>query len=140
MKWAELKNYCCGLQSWILLDKKLKMAYNEILSLQVQNVLLDTDIEFFEKKMFGGNAFMINDKMCIGVVKNELMLRVIDEQYEKVLEMNLVRPMDFTGKIMKGFVYIEEEALKTKKELLFWIDLGIEFGKKGSVKSKKKKK
>jgi len=78
------------------------MAHNDELSLRVQKRLLDLNINFMEKKMFGGNAFIINDKMCIGVIKNELMLRVLDAEYESLLEKNHVREMDFTKSIIKG--------------------------------------
>ncbi len=115
------------------------MAYNEELSLRVQKRLLKLNIDFFEKKMFGGNVFMINDKMCIGIVKDELMLQVLDAKYETLIEKNHVRAMNFTGKTMKGFLYIEEEGLKKESELNQWIDFGLEFAKFGVLKSKKKK-
>lgn len=115
------------------------MAYNEELSVRVQKRLLELNVDFFEKKMFGGNVFMINDKMCIGIVKDELMLRVLDSEYETLLEKNHIRPMDFTGKIMDGFIYIEEEGLKKESELNQWINHGLEFAKFGMLKSKKKK-
>lgn len=115
------------------------MAYNQELSLRVEKRLIQLNVNFIEKKMFGGNAFMINEKMCIGIMKNELMLHVLDEKYELLLEAIHVRPMDFTGKIMKGFVFVEEEALKTDDMLWHWIDFGLDFAKNGIVKSKKKK-
>jgi TfoX/Sxy family transcriptional regulator of competence genes len=115
------------------------MAYNEELSMRVEKLLIQLNIDFVEKKMFGGNAFMINDKMCIGIVKNELMLHVLDAVYESLLEENHVRPMDFTGRIMKGFLYIEPEALNTDDQLLKWINFGLDFAERGIVKSKKEK-
>lgn len=116
------------------------MAYNQILSFQIEKLLNQLNVTYTEKKMFGGNAFLINDKMCLGIVKNELMLRVLEEQYESLLEENHVRPMNFIGKIMKGFVYVEEEALKTETDLLTWIQMGLDFSERGIVKSKNKKK
>ena len=89
--------------------------------------------------MFGGVAFMINDKMCIGVVNDEIMLRVLDEVYEPLLEEHYVKPMNFTGKIMKGFLFIEKEAFEKDNQLEKWLDYGLDFGKRGVVKSKKKK-
>lgn len=115
------------------------MAYNEALSLRVEKLLIQLNVNFIEKKMFGGNAFMINDKMCIGIVKNELMVHVLDAEYESLLETNHIRAMDFTGRIMKGFVFVEEEVLKTDEKLLHWIHFGLDFAEKGIVKSKKKK-
>lgn len=116
------------------------MSYNENLSLRIEKLLIQLNVIFIEKKMFGGNAFMINDKMCFGIVGNELMLRVLDEEYEALLEKNHVRPMDFTGRIMKGFVYIDEQALKTESDLSHWIQFGLDFAERGTVKSKKNKK
>lgn len=115
------------------------MAYNEILSLRIQKQLIENQVDFIEKKMFGGNAFMIQDKMCTGVVKDELMLRVMDEFYEVLLEENHVKPMTFTGRTMKNFLFIEPEAFITEPELAKWIQYAIDFGKRGVVKSKKKK-
>jgi TfoX/Sxy family transcriptional regulator of competence genes len=115
------------------------MAYDEVLSLRVDKQLLEQNINFVTKKMFGGIAFMINDKMCIGIVKNELMLHVLEEEYESLLEENHVRPMNFTEKVMKGFLFIEEEPLTKEESLLYWIKFGLDFAEKGIVKSKKKK-
>lgn len=115
------------------------MAYDEILSLRVEKLLTQLNVDFVEKKMFGGNAFMINDKMCVGIVKNELMLHVMPEVYESLLEENHVRPMDFTGKIMKGFIYVEEEALVKEESLSRWVNYGLDFAERGTAKSKRKK-
>ena len=115
------------------------MAYHEALADRIAEKLYELQINFREKKMFGGIAFMINDKMCIGVVKDEMMLRVTDNHYETLLEENHVNPMQFTGKTMKGFLFIELPAYKNDKDLLKWLNYGIEFGEKGIVKSKKKK-
>jgi hypothetical protein len=81
---------------------------------------------------------MIADKMCVGVTKDKLMLRVMDEHYEPSLKKKFVYPMDFNGRTMKGFLFIEEGAYTNEKDLDHWIDLGLEFGKLGTVKSKKK--
>ncbi len=116
------------------------MAYDENLSLRIQKQLIERQVDFVEKKMFGGNAFMIQDKMCIGVVKDELMLRVMDEFYEPLLEGNHVKPMNFTGKTMKNFLFIEPEGYITEQELSKWIQYAIDFGVRGVLKSKKKKK
>ncbi|WPR70625.1 TfoX/Sxy family protein [Flavobacterium sp. NG2] len=116
------------------------MAFDEILSLRIQKQLIAVQIVFIEKKMFGGNAFMIQDKMCIGVIKNQLMLRVMEEFYEPLLEDNHVSPMNFTGKTMKNFLFVEPEGFTTEEELSKWVKLAVDFGVRGIVKSKKKKK
>ncbi|MBI1837125.1 MAG: TfoX/Sxy family protein [Flavobacteriia bacterium] len=115
------------------------MAYNEILADRIAEQLLSSEIHFTEKKMFGGIAFMINDKMCVGVVKEELMLRVLDEKYDELIEHQYANPMKFTGKTMKGFIFVASEGVENNIDLKRWIDFGIEFGKFGIVKSKKKK-
>lgn len=114
------------------------MSYNEKLGQRIHEQLNLWDVNFVEKKMFGGIAFMVKDKMCIGISKDEMMLRVMDEHYETSLEKNHVKPMEFTGKVMKGFLFIEEPAFKKQKDFEYWLKLGLEFGEKGFVKSKRK--
>ena len=115
------------------------MPHNETLALKIENNLLEKGIVFISKKMFGGMAFMINDKMCVGVLNDQIMLRVIEEHSEKLLEENGVEPMNFTGKTMKGFLFVNPEAFQTEALLHKWIIFGLEFAEKGVVKSKKKK-
>lgn len=114
------------------------MAYNEKIALRIASKLAANGIDFVEKKMFGGIAFMVNDKMCVGVVKDQMMLRVMDEHYDTLLEENYIHPMQFTGKTMRGFLFIDQEAFVTDPALERLIDYGLEFGEKGQVKSKKK--
>jgi len=114
------------------------MAYSEELALRVGNILAQKNVDFIEKKMFGGLAFMINDKMCVGIVKDELMLRVMEEVYDSLLEQNHVRPMNFTGKTMRGMLFIEPEGFHNDSQLSKWIAYGLDFGDRGVLKSKKK--
>jgi TfoX/Sxy family transcriptional regulator of competence genes len=116
------------------------MAYDEQLGVRIADVLSDLDISFTEKKMFGGLGFMINDKMCVGVIKSELMIRVLEDDFEKVLAMPHARPMDFVGRPMHGFLYINREGFANQDLLQGWIRLALEFAEKGVLKSKKKKK
>ncbi|MEM7009085.1 MAG: TfoX/Sxy family protein [Thermodesulfobacteriota bacterium] len=93
---------------------------------RISNIFSD-DKNIGEKKMFGGIAYMYKDHMCVGIVDDMLMVRVGSEQYEKALSEKYVRPMDFTGKPMKGYVYVEPKAIKSEKSLRTWIDKGIAF-------------
>ena len=113
------------------------MAYNENLADRVREILVDQkNVE--EKKMFGGVAFMVNDKMCIGIVKDDLMARIDPEIYVEVMEKHGCREMDFTGRPMKGFVMISPEGTTRQKDLEYWIQLALEFNKKAkSSKSKR---
>jgi len=81
---------------------------------------------------------MVNDKMCVGILNDELMARIDPAVYESVLERKGCREMDFTGRPMKGFVFIGPEGTKLKKDLEYWINLALDFNKK--AKSSKKKK
>lgn len=80
------------------------MGYNERLAEKVRALLKKHKIT--EKEMFGGLAFMLDGKMSVGITGDDLMLRVGKEQHEKALALPAARPMDFTGRPMKGFVYI----------------------------------
>lgn len=102
------------------------MAFNETLANRLREAFLSKKIDVEEKRMFGGIAFMYRGKMCCGVVKDELMVRAINEKMEQVLESPYVREMDFTGKPLKGFVYVGQEALKSISSFDPWIELGVE--------------
>lgn len=82
-----------------------------------------------EKRMFGGLCFMVNGKMCIGVEKDRLMVRLDPSRYDEVMEKDGCRPMDFTGKVMKGFVFVDIRVLNTKRKLEYWINLALEYNK-----------
>ena len=89
--------------------------------------------------MFGGLCFMVNGKMCVGVETERLMVRLDPERYDEVIEKEGCRPMDFTGKAMKGFVFVDADGLQTKKKLEYWIGLALEFNKKAKPAKKKTK-
>ena len=115
------------------------MPFNETLADRVRELLVHLP-RVEEKYMFGGLCFMVDDKMCVGVVKDELMCRINPDLESTVLENNAVRPMDFTGKSMKGFVFVEDAGLKSKKELAYWVDLCLDFNPKAKASKKKIKK
>lgn len=102
------------------------MAFNENLAIRLREVLLPYQNNVEEKNMFGGIAFMYRGKMSCGIVKDELMVRVVDEKIEEVLEQPYVREMDFTKRPMKGFVFVEQDAFKSDFDLKKFVELGIE--------------
>jgi len=114
------------------------MAYDETLANRTREIIALTHKNIEEKKMFGGLCFMVNDKMCVGVEKDRLMVRLNPEKYEEVLENEGCTPMDFTGKVMKGYVFVRTDVLNTKKKLEYWLKLALEYNK--IAKSSKKKK
>ena len=114
------------------------MPYNEKLADRVRECIVVTHANIEEKKMFGGLCFMVDDKMCIGVEKQRLMVRIDPAMYDEIMERKGVTPMDFTGKVMKGFVFVDAEAVRTKKDLDDWVQLALAYNK--IVKPSKKKK
>jgi len=121
------------------------MAYNEKLADRTREIIALTHKNIAEKKMFGGLCFMVNDKMCIGVEKERIMVRLDPVKYDEVMEKEGCGPMDFTGKVMKGYVFVNAGVLTTKKKLEYWVKLALEYNKiaKASKKpggSKAKKK
>lgn len=114
------------------------MAYNEQLADKARTIIMQTHKNIEEKKMFGGLCFMVNDKMLVGVEKDRLMVRLDPAKYDEVIEKEGCMPMDFTGKVMKGFVFVDVEVLNTKKQLEYWIKLALDYN--SIAKSSKKKK
>jgi TfoX/Sxy family transcriptional regulator of competence genes len=114
------------------------MAYNEKLADRVREIIAVTHNITEEKKMFGGLCFMVNDKMCVGVEKERLMVRLDPGKYDEVIEKEGCMPMDFTGKIMKGYVFVDIGVLNTKKKLEYWIKLALDYNKIAKTSKKKK--
>ena len=111
------------------------MAYDEKLANRVREALADI-ANVDEKKMFRGMTFMVNDKMCISVSGNELMLRLDPDLTEQLVEEPGTRPMIHCGKNMKGFIYISPERFNNKKDFDHWINLALEYNPR--AKSSKK--
>lgn len=113
------------------------MAYNEKLANMTRELIAATHKNVEEKAMFGGLCFMVNDKMCVGVEKNRLMVRLDPEKYDEVMEKEGCKPMDFTGKVMKGYVFVDADVLTTKKKLDYWVQLALEYNKIAKASKKK---
>lgn len=92
-----------------------------------------------ERYMFGGVCYMLNGKMCIGVVEDEIMCRIGPGVYEEALEKEGCREMIFTGKPMKGYVFVSENGFKTQKQFYFWVELCVAFNNEAKASKKKKK-
>ncbi len=114
------------------------MAFNEKLADRTRELIALSQKNVEEKKMFGGLCFMVNDKMCIGVEKQRLMVRIDPERYDEAMKKDGCRPMDFTGKVMKGFVFVDAETLTTKKKLEYWVALALDYNKIAKASRKKK--
>jgi len=102
------------------------VVYNEKLAAMIREALKNKR-NITEKKMFGGLAFMLKGKMFCGIINDDLMVRTGPENYEKALSKPHSRPMDFTGRPMKGFVYVAPHGYKTAKALSRWITFGLDY-------------
>ena len=102
------------------------MAYDESLAERIRPLLAHRD-DVREQKMFGGLAFMVGDKMCVGVTNGDLMVRLGTDGHEAALKRSHVRPMDFTGRPMKGFVFVDSEGVKTKRQVQAWVDRALAY-------------
>lgn len=114
------------------------MAFDEKLADRTREIIALTHKNVIEKPMFGGLCFMVNDKMCVGVEKERLMVRLDPGKYDEVMEKEGCKPMDFTGKVMKGYVFVDIATLNTKKKLEYWIKLALEYNKIAKASKKKK--
>jgi TfoX/Sxy family transcriptional regulator of competence genes len=102
------------------------MAYDRDLAERVRQVLTRRPgIE--ERAMFGGLAFMAHGHMCCGLVKDKLMVRVDPDAYDRLLRAAGARPMDFTGKPMRGFLYVTGEAIATPAGLRTWVKRALDY-------------
>ena len=113
------------------------MPYDTALADRVVKMFDAGGVRFEEKLMFGGVCFMVENKMCVGVVKDELMARIDPAQHEEALHERGCRPMDFTGRSMKGFVFIEPDALASAKALQYWVHRALEFNPRAKASRKK---
>ncbi|MSQ14698.1 MAG: TfoX family protein [Dehalococcoidia bacterium] len=102
------------------------MAYDEELAQRLRE-FLEEESGVTEKKMFGGLAFMVSGNMLCGIVGGDLMVRVGPQHYQEALELAHTRPMDFTGRPMKGIVYVDADGCKTDSALRSWINRGLGF-------------
>ncbi|MEO9571315.1 MAG: TfoX/Sxy family protein [Polaribacter sp.] len=95
-------------------------------------------MHFEAKKMFGGFVFMVDEKMCMGVMKDQIMARINPDIYEESLEKEGCRSMDFTKKRMKGFVYLSDEAIDLDENLNYWLQLALDFNPLAKASKKRK--
>ena len=90
--------------------------------------------------MFGGLCFMVNNKMCVGVEQERLMVRLDPAKYDEALEKEGAKPMDFTGRVMRGYVFVDIGALNSKKKLEYWLRLASEYNRIAKPSKKKKQR
>ncbi len=120
------------------------MAYDEFLADRIKNIFKAKRVAFEAKKMMGGLCFMVDGKMCCGIHIDKklnhslLMARIGEDAYTKAIKNTSCLPMDFTGRAMKGYIFVKPEGFDLEQDLESWIQLCIDFNP--LAKSSKKKK
>ena len=115
------------------------MPYNEKLASRIREALAHRkDVE--EKEMFRGLTFMVDGKMFLGVSGENLMVRFDPERQEEVAEKNGFQEMKMKGRIYKGYGYIHPEAIRSKKDFDYWVQLALDFNPKAKSSKKRSKK
>jgi len=114
------------------------MAYNEKLAEKIRNAL-EAVANVEEKRMFRGISFMVNGKMCISVGDDEMMCRIDPAVHDAALKKKGCRTVMMRNREYKGWVYINEEGRKTKKDFDYWIKLALDFNKYAKASKKKGK-
>lgn len=121
------------------------MAYDEFLADRLRKTLKEKNVLFSEMKMMGGLCFKVNDKMLCGIHTdkkygdNLLMARIGEEAYQKEIAKDVCLPMDFTGRPMKGYIFVTPEGFDLDDDLSYWLQICLDFNPmaKSSKKSAK---
>ena len=96
------------------------MPFDESVAVRIRTLLRGVDC-VDEKRMFGGLTFMVNGHMCCGIVGDDLVVRTGPEEYEEALSQPHARPMNFTGRPMRGFLYVAPEGYRSARNLKSWV-------------------
>lgn len=114
------------------------MAYNEALADRVRQLLSGRHVRYSEKKMFGGLCFLVDEKMLVGVEKDRLMVRLDPADEIKASKKKGAKPMDFTGRVMKGYLFVDDTAVDMDEDLEYWLSLCLAYNPKAKASKKKK--
>ena len=109
------------------------MPYNQQLADRVRELIAEKEDRVEEKGMFGGLSFMVNDKICVAVKSDRILVRIDPAKHEKESAKDGCSPMVHSGREMKGFIFVDEELLHTKKQLRYWVDQALAFNPKAGL-------
>jgi TfoX/Sxy family transcriptional regulator of competence genes len=101
------------------------MAYDTNLASRIRDSLKNRS-DIVEKQMFGGVAYLVNGNMAVGIVKDDLMVRVGAGAHDDALSKPHTRPMDFAGRPMKGMVYVAPAGVESASALNEWVRRGVD--------------
>jgi hypothetical protein len=110
------------------------MAFDEGLAERVRD-LVGSETQVSERKMFGGLCFMVGGNMSFGIVESELMVRVGPDAYPAALALPHAREMDFTGRAMRGMVFVADDGIAEDDALMAWLDRGLAYAQSLPVKA-----
>lgn len=113
------------------------MAYDTALADRLTDLLTARKVAFESKAMMGGLCFMVDGKMCVGVTKERLMVRLDPAVEAAVLKKPGCKPMDFTGRPMKGFVFVLPEGCDAEAQLKYWLTLALDFNPRAKASKKR---
>ncbi len=111
------------------------MPYDEYLGERIHGIMKSKKLNYHTKKMMGGLVFMVNDKMCVGIhidkklQESLLMARIGETAYAKEIEKENCLPMDFTGRPMRGYIFVQPMGFDLEEDLEYWLDLALKFNK-----------
>lgn len=121
------------------------MAYDELMADRVTRFFDKKKSNYFIKKMFGGLCYMVEDKMCCGVMYNKkkemdlLMARIGEDAYPDAIKRSGALPMDFTGRPMKGYIFVSPDGFDTDEDLEYWLELCLDFNPLAKMSKKRAK-
>jgi hypothetical protein len=117
------------------------MAYNELLADRVREYLVErTNEKISEKSMFGGLAFLVNEKMCINISSDMLMFRFDPHRRKELLERSGVEPMIMRGKSLEGYCLVNPEGFSNKGDFEFWMEVCLDYNPIAAISKKATKK
>ncbi len=114
------------------------MPYDHKLAARIREALSHLP-KVEEKEMFRGLTFMVNGKMCVSVSGEEMMCRFDPALQETIAEKHGFRPMVMKNRMYKGYGYVSQDVIKSKKDFEYWINLCLDFNKRAKASKKKKK-
>ena len=121
------------------------MAYDEYFAERINRILTDKKVDFLAKKMMGGMIYMVEGKMMCGVHIDKkygdslLMARIGEIAYEQALGHEATLPMDFTGRPMKGYIFVTPDGYDRDEDLEYWINLCLDYNPLAKASTRKKK-
>lgn len=119
------------------------MPFDEYLADRIKRTLTELRADFTSKNMMGGHVFSVDDKMLCGIHIDKkfgdslLMARIGEDAYAEEIKKDVCLPMDFTGRPMKGYIYITPEGFDLDDDLTYWMEKCMAFNPVAKASRKK---